>query len=148
MDRQRLNIETQLLQRYFPKRFKFTELGTSSAALHVGVQSNSKKVYVLKVVMGTSFPNSVPPVYITSPSKLRSYDGKRLKDYGTSGAMHLLSPDSQGNIQLCHYIESNWATGVTLYKVILKARIWIEAYEGHMQTGEPIDYYLAHQKMV
>jgi hypothetical protein len=33
---------------------------------------------------------------------------------------------------------------VSLYKILMKARLWLEAYEQHLRRGEPIDKYLSH----
>lgn len=143
---QRIKIEKQILEKYFPKRHAFQNLGNYNAILDIGVLSNSGKTYLLKILLN-SFPNNVPPMYLVYPKPLRDYEGNDLEDLGASGNMHLLDPDEIGNIQLCHYISRNWSQNVTLYKVALKGLIWINAYEGHLRTGQPLDYFLAHEKI-
>ena len=51
------------------------------------------------------------------------------------------------NIQLCHYSDAVWHSNVTLYKVALKCLVWLNAYDGHLRTGEPLDYFLKHQPL-
>jgi hypothetical protein len=63
----------------------------------------------------------------------------------TSGSMHTLG-GVKGCVQICHYSSSNWSPNVTLYKVILKGRLWLEAYEIYLRTGNDIDTYLPHQQ--
>ena len=63
---------------------------------------------------------------------------------GNSAEMHLLDPDEHGHPQICHYRDDVWTPNVTLYKVVMKGRFWLEAYEAHMRTGKAIDTYLPH----
>jgi hypothetical protein len=52
--------------------------------------------------------------------------------------MHTLAPDTNGYVQICHWRDDRWHSGIMLQKVFLKALIWIEAYEQHLATGHPI----------
>lgn len=144
---QRLTIEKQALDFGFPRRYVFHNIGTSNEWLELGLRTNAGKTYRLKVVLG-GFPYSKPTVYVIFPTPfdLRDFRGKLLKDYGVSALMHLLTPDSFGNIQLCHYSSNSWSTNVTLYKVALKCLVWLNCYDGHLRTGQPLDYYLKHQQ--
>jgi hypothetical protein len=83
-------------------------------------------------------------VFIVYPKKLKNYHGVALSALGVSGSMHLLEPSKKGDIQLCHYVKNDWTPNNTLYLVALKALVWINAYEGHLSTGNPIDFYLSH----
>lgn len=141
---QRLKIEKQALDFGFPSRYVFHNLGSSSEWLEVGLKTNAGSTYRLKIVLN-DFPNSVPDVYVFYPPHLEDFNDKLLSDYGASVEMHLLSPDSSGNIRLCHYSPLNWHPNVTLYKVVLKCLIWLNCYDGHLSNGDPIDYYLKHQ---
>jgi hypothetical protein len=145
ISQQRLQIEKQVLDFGFPKRYVFHNLGTSNEWLELGLRTNAGRTYNIKVVLG-NFPFSRPDVYVLYPANLRDYRGKYLKAYGADGGMHLLPPDSAGNIQLCHY-GNRWHENVTLYKVALKCLVWLNAYDGHLRTGQPIDHYLKHQPM-
>lgn len=141
---QRLNIEKQALDFGFPKRYIFQELNSRNAYVDVGLRTNAGRTYRLKMVLG-DFPYTKPKVYVTYPSILRTYNGTLLSSIGTSASMHLLTPDNLGNIQLCHYSDSAWHSNVSLYKVALKCLVWLNAYDGHLRTGKPLDYFLRHQ---
>jgi hypothetical protein len=143
ISQQRLKIEKQALDFGFPRRYVFHNLGASNEWLELGLRTNAGRTYRLKVVLG-SFPYSKPNVYVIYPVKLYSYNGGLLSDIGASPDMHLLWPDA-GNIQICHYSDSSWHDNVTLYKVALKCLIWLNAYDGHLRTGKPLDYFLKHQ---
>ena len=144
---QRLRIEKQALDFGFPRRYVFHNLGTRNEWLDLGLRTNAGKTYRLKVVL-ENFPYLQPTVYVhfPIPSNLYDFNGRLLKDYGVSASMHLLAPDSAGNIQLCHYSSSSWHENVTLYKVALKCLVWLNCYDGHLRTGKPLDYYLKHQQ--
>lgn len=146
ISQQRLLTEKAALDFGFPNRYVIQNLNSTSAFVDLGLRTNSGKTYRLKIILA-DFPYSKPDVYVVFPSQLRDCDGKLLTSYGISSAMHLLHPDSSGNIQLCHYSNSVWHSNVTLYKVALKCLVWLNAYEGHLRTGRPLDYFLKHQEL-
>lgn len=143
---QRLQAEKQALDYGFPRRYVIQNLNTSDAFIDLGLRTNAGRTYRLKIVL-EDFPYSKPDVYVIYPTGLRDYNGKRLSDYGVSASMHLLTPDYDDNIQLCHYSDAVWHSNVTLYKVALKCLVWLNAYDGHLRTGEPLDYFLKHQPL-
>lgn len=83
-------------------------------------------------------------MYVVKPAPLKDYDGIPLADRGTSSTMHLRTPNTHGHPQICHYNDQYWNPAVTLYKVVIKGRIWLEGYEIHLRTGNDIDQYLPH----
>lgn len=139
MTPQRLQQEIAILEKYFPRKYKFENLSLNNELLDVGVRTQSGKVYRLNIILPPDYPNSLPSVYIVYPLPLLRHDGSPIS--GPSHEMHTLSNDGS-KIQLCHYKTQNWNPKHTLYRVILKARIWLEAYEGHLATGNLIDNYL------
>lgn len=62
-------------------------------------------------------------------------DGTQLSSLGVSHKMHTLTPLPNGMVQICHWRDNRWRSGIVLQKVFLKALIWIEAYEQHIATG-------------
>lgn len=139
MTPQRLQQEIAILEKYFPRKYKFENLYLDNEILDVGVKTQSGKVYRLNIKLKPDYPNSLPSVYVVYPLPLLKHDGSAIS--GASHDMHTLSNDGP-KIQLCHYKPENWNPNHSLYRVILKARIWLEAYEGHLATGNPIDNYL------
>jgi ubiquitin-protein ligase len=139
MTPQRLQQEIAILEKYFPRKYKFENLFLENELIDVGVKTQSGKVYRLNIKLKTDYPNSMPSVFVAFPLPLLKKDGSVIS--GVSHEMHTLSNDGS-NVQICHFKSENWNPNQSLYKVILKARIWLEAYEGHLATGNPIDNYL------
>ncbi len=138
----RLAIEDRLLRQHFPG-FHIQDLGGGPNPGVVGtLTTNSGRRYALWIPLA-HFPSSAPPMYVISPS-LETYEGDLLADQGLQSDMHLLSPDEHGHVQICHHNDTYWSPELTLYRVVLKGRIWLEAYESHLRTGKPIDHYLSH----
>jgi len=136
---QRLQQEIAILEKYFPRKYKFENLYLENELLDVGVKTQSGKVYRLNIKLEPDYPNSMPAVYVVFPLPLLEYNGNVIS--GASHEMHTLSNDGL-NVQICHFKKDNWNPHQSLYKVILKARIWLEAYEGHLASGHPIDNFL------
>jgi hypothetical protein len=141
---QRLQYERQILMKYFPQ-FTWLEPRTPGKTRLEGyLKANSGKQYKLRLTIPLDIPNSVPSLLLISPAPLYDHKGVSMVEYDTSAEMHMLSPE-EGYIKICHYRPSNWHPNITFYHVLMKARLWIEAYEGHKATGRPLDYYLKHQ---
>ena len=137
-----MNKEWEILQQYFPS-FEIKSAGTV-VYLDGVMYTNSKTLYTLRLYVPSDMPNSVPDVIITYPAPLTDYQGKKLTDYSYSGTMHLLTP-RDGYPRICTYKSTYWNPNRTFYNVLMKARIWLEALEGHKATAMPLDYYLKHQ---
>ena len=138
MTESRLHFETAILQRYFPKRFIFTKEGRKEVLL-VGVKSQSGKVYQIKIELSEIYPIEMPTVFIVYPKGLKNFNGKRLPAFNHE--MHTLATDAN-RVQVCHFLPCNWNPMQSLYKVILKVKIWLEAYEFYLKTSKPISDYL------
>jgi ubiquitin-protein ligase len=139
MTPKRLQHETAVLERYFPKKFQFVNLNESNEYLDVGVKTQSGKVYRLHIRLKANYPSTLPKVYVVWPTPLTDYFGDPMKS--TSHDMHTLSSDGSF-VQICHFKKENWTPIQSLYKIVMKSRIWLEAYEGHLRTGRPIDVFL------
>ncbi len=148
----RLALEEKLLNRYFqsfriqaphdPRRAGVIgHLFTNSRPR--GLMPAARNRYGLWIPLG-AFPSKRPDMFIVEPKDLRNAAGRKLCEIGVSGAMHLLEPDDRGNLQICHYNDTHWTPNVTLYKVVMKGRLWLEAYEMHLETGRNIEKFLCH----
>ena len=138
----RLQKEIDILSQYFPA-FSYTNDGGSDC-VEGWMKTKARNNYKIRVYVPNDLPYSVPEVVITYPNPVKDYLGKSLIDFGTSSVMHLLSP-KDGYPKICHYRSSNWNGNITFYKVLMKVRIWLEALDGHKNTGKTLDYYLTHQ---
>ncbi|TAE94468.1 MAG: hypothetical protein EAZ78_28345 [Oscillatoriales cyanobacterium] len=139
VQQQRLQVERQILKKYFPS-FSWINPGDSNNTRVEGsVRTNAGNVYTLRVYVPSDFPNSRPDMVVTSPYPLKGYQGTEISGYSS----HTLSP-RDGYVTICHY--KDWLPNLTVYLVVLKGRIWLEALEGHRRTGQPLDSFLAHMK--
>lgn len=140
MDNNRYTAELSVLESRLPSTsYRFFGVGTVSPYLRIGARTNSGNIYTLHIDL-SCFPDAVPKVFVTR--MLKSKTGRDLKD--CSGAMHTLQSEN-GWTRICHYGYSSWTPGVSIYKIYVKCRLWLEMYEAHLRTGHPIDYYLNHQ---
>ena len=88
--------------------------------------------HTLRVYLPPDFPNSCPSMVVISPSGLLQRKNGSLMN-SMSGADHTLS-SKDGYTQICHFLPSSWNGNNTLYQVIMKGRVWLEAYEVHLET--------------
>jgi hypothetical protein len=140
MTNERLNKEYAVLQKILrDKTFRFLDFNTAKPNLVVAQQTNSGKIYTIKIDL-SDFPYTVPDAFITNPKPLNTRTGEPM--LGASHPMHTL-PGVDGCTKVCHYGPQDWSSNVSLYEVIIKIRFWLEAYETHLKTGEPLSNYLA-----
>ena len=141
MDKARLMAEESLLSRKFPSNvFRFiNKENPESTYLRIGAKTNSGNVYTLDFDL-KDFPGRQPKVFVTK--MLKSKSGCDLNS--ASASMHTL-PSEHGWTRICHYGYNSWTPNVSLYKVYVKCRLWLEMYESHLRTGHSMDYYLNEQ---
>lgn len=132
----RLAVEQVILGKYFPTFKVAADVARGTVA------SNSGTLYGVKLVLA-GFPSRMPHAYITSP-RLVAHDGRRLEAIASSSKLHVLGADDDGNPQVCHFRADLWTPDVTLYQVVMKIRLWLEAFEAHRATGQPLDRFLPH----
>jgi hypothetical protein len=139
IDQHRVRIEEQVLAYYLPSNmFRFRGIGTSTPNLQAAVQANDGATYLLYFDL-RSFPMGKPQVYVQQ--MLYTRDNKKMDS--PSASNHTLT-SWNGWTQLCHYKDAEWTPDVTLWKVYMICRLWIEVYRAHLRTGKPMDYYLNH----
>ena len=137
----RLAKEREILQQRLPAaRIQFPDDADRACVLAL-LSTQRHNRYVLWIPLG-AFPNEPPKMYVVEPAPLRDHRGKKLSKLGSSSSMHLLTPDAHGHPQICHYRDDAWTPNVTLFKVVLKGLLWLEAYDLHKAKGKAIDQYL------
>lgn len=140
MKASRFRTEVDILQQSLPPNmFKFFDMDTDKPYLKMVAITNSKNMYTIRVDLD-QFPESIPKVFVTK--MLKSKFGDDLDR--PSHEMHTLASE-HGYTRICHYGSTSWGPNVTLNKVYLKSRVWLEAYEAHLQTGDDICDYLGTQ---
>ena len=105
MTSERLQMETSILDRYFPRKYQFENLNTSNAYLDLGVKVQSGKVYRLNIKINSDYPNSLPEIYIVYPIPLLKNNGEKIEGY--SHNFHTLNNDGD-KVQICHYKKEKW----------------------------------------
>lgn len=139
----RLDIEEKLLQKAFGDSFRVQDRDRATARGVVGwLRSNAANRYVLWLEL-QGFPDGPPSVFVVDPP-LVTCTGRPLPEL--SHRWHTRERNEHGHTQICHYIDKVWRREITLYKVVLKVRLWLEAYEAHLRTGKPISDYLSQME--
>jgi ubiquitin-protein ligase len=141
VQRQRLAVEKDILRKYFSTFTWINPTDSNNTRIEGQVKTDVGNIYKLRVYVPSDYPNSRPDMVVISPYPLKGYRGQDMKEHGTSGSMHTLEP-RDGYLKICHYRD--WLPNITLYKVVLKGRVWLEALEAHKRTGQPIDTFLSH----
>lgn len=137
----RLLMEKQILSKYFPQ-FRWID-PTGKAKVEGVFHTNAGNSYKIRVYVPSDFPNSTPDMVVISPDPLLDHDRNDLSDEDTNPDMHIVGV-KDGYIKICHYHPGSWQPSITLYKVLLKGRIWVEAFDAHLKTGKKLDKYLHH----
>lgn len=141
----RLGIEKETLDKYFPNRITWIDpmAQMGSTQVEVTLTSNSDSEYVLRVYLSPDFPNSCPKLVILFPKDIFLQDGRPIPEL--SSAFHTLKK-KDGFQSICHFYPPDWKDDNTIYQVFMKGRLWIEAYEGHLETGRRMDVFLGEQQ--
>ncbi len=137
----RLGYEAQVLSQELP-HFRFYNPTTAGETTVAGNHTTAaNRTYSISVWVRAGFPSQMPLAYITSPCPLYGYGGKTIQSYGTNHSMHVFTPDWNNYVKPCLFKEEFWKADDTLFKVLLKAFLWLEAFEVHCRTGQPIDAF-------
>ena len=136
---QRLAFEKSLLDKYFRNRVTWID-PTGDTKIEVQVTCSNDQQYILRVYLPSDFPNSVPPMIVKTPwmTTLKKRDGRELE-----GVADHTYGVRDGCTQICHFKPGLWKDNNTLYQVFMKGLIWLEAYQAHLRTGQPLKVYLA-----
>lgn len=137
--RQRLATEHQILQNDGFSQFSVYHQAAYDSYYASGIATSSAgRNYHFWMPIPSGFPTQRPPLYILDPNPLRMANGASIASLGVSHAMHTLTPHDSGYVQICHWRDNRWHSGIVLQKVFLKGLLWIEAYEQHLATGRDL----------
>lgn len=132
-------IEKKILRKYFPDFYWIDPTG--DAQVEGTLRTNDGCEYRIRLYIPPDYPNSEPDMVIIDPSPLLDYDGNDVTEFENRYHLHLNQP-RDGWPTICYTKE--WTPETTLYKVLLKGRLWVEAFEAHLNTGRKLDRYLHH----
>jgi hypothetical protein len=96
--------------------------------------------YKLRIYVPGSYPDEKPRVFVEYPSPLPAYwSGRKISDFAPNHNYHVLTTSSNGEVQICHFSDDVWDASKSIHLVVLKAKLWLQAYtEHHLKTGKPI----------
>lgn len=141
IDSERLKAEKQVLEKKLPSNaYRFMDMDTDLPYIVIGAKTNRGNIYTIRIELD-EFPNDIPKAFVTKMLKTKS--GSPMS--GCSASMHTLTSE-HGFTRICHYGFDSWTPMVSIYKIYVKCRLWLEMYELHLQTGNDMDYYLNHQE--
>jgi len=137
---ERLVIENQILKKDGLSQFQVYYYSQGDFYYLQGDhRTNIGNIYTILGKFPCSYPNGYPRIYVHRPNPLWGYGRIRtINSYGVSHDMHTFSNGPEGKVQICHWRDEKWHSGITLNKVMLKVVLWLEAYEQHLSTGKPI----------
>ncbi|GHJ47575.1 hypothetical protein Cs7R123_49170 [Catellatospora sp. TT07R-123] len=138
---QRLSWEINIVGNYFPTMRWYNAPDPARAYVEGVLRTNSGRDYSLRVYVPPTFPSTCPDMVVASPAPLRDRKGRKMDE--ASASMHTLGT-RDGCTKICHYRPNLWVPQNTVYLVLLKGRIWLEAYESHLRSGRDLDAYLPH----
>jgi hypothetical protein len=141
MDERRYQAELNVLQKKLASNlYRFIDMDKELPYIVMAARTNRGNIYTLRIELD-EFPNDIPKVFVMK--MLKTKDGHPMND--CSASMHTLSSE-HGWTRICHY-GSSWTPYISIYKVYVRCRLWLEMYEQHLKTGNPLDYYLDHDSM-
>ena len=140
IQRQRLAFEKSLLEQYFRNRVTWID-PTGDTKVEVRVTCSNDRQHTLRVYLPSDYPNSVPDMIVKTPgmTTVKSRSGGEMSGGSTD---HIIGT-RDGCTMICHFKPALWKDDNTLYQVIMKGMIWLEAYEAHLRTGRNLNAYLA-----
>jgi len=141
---ERLSLENQILQHDGLSQFQVYQSNDGYSFFLWGTyRTNSANSYEIWSPIPSGYPSSRPPVYVRKPNPLWGYSyDMSINAYGVSHNMHTLSNGPNGEVQICHWRDERWHSGITLNKVMIKVVLWLEAYEQHLSSGDPITNFV------
>jgi hypothetical protein len=135
----RKDLEVSILNRTLGRRnYKLSEPCGPNAELTAAVMTDPGNTYGL-IIKLEGFPEVCPSIYVKG--ELKNWKGRPMSS--TDASMHCYGYEN-GNTKLCYGWTSSWNPQVSLLYLYMRGKIWLECYEMHLVTGNPIDYYLPH----
>lgn len=141
IDNERYQAELMVLRHKLPSSaYRFMDMNTSHPYIVMAARTNAGNIYTLRIELA-EFPTDIPRAFVTKMLYTRT--GTAMDS--PSASMHTLTSE-HGWTRICHYGNASWTPYVSIYKIYVKCRLWLEMYELHLKTGKNMDYYLKHQE--
>lgn len=139
--RVRLAFEEKILRNEMPDFWWEDRITRGATKVKGYYTSSADNFYKICIWIRANYPDTMPDMYIISPSPLRGYGRTRISSYGTSHDMHVWESDWNDYVKICHWKDEYWSSSNTILGVLMKGFLWLEALEVHRRTGRSIDAY-------
>ena len=136
--RQRLAYEEQLIKHYMPHLRVYDRSGDTYIAGRT-TTSGQHHEYKLRILLPSDYPYEEPDLLVDHTLWLKDRS-QTINSMGISHNYHVLGSDESDSVRICH--TEDWNASLTCLKVALKGILWLEAYEAHLRTGQPIADFL------
>lgn len=139
-ERQRLALEKRILDEKMPQ-FRFCDPRGDTYVEGAPLLSSGSNKYRLRIDIPSGFPLSCPSMYVSHPTPLLKHGGREtINPRSCSHAFHTLSNDGNGYVKICY--TRGWSPSMSLFAVLLRGILWLEAYEAHLRTGRDLADFL------
>jgi hypothetical protein len=134
-------VERELLAKQMPQ-FEIFDLNGDTYIEGLARVYGSRAEFKLRLVLGRSFPDEMPKLFVVSPATLPKYNGRgTINSEGSSHCFHTLNNGPGGIVQICHFKSGWWDSSKTTVAALMKGIYWLEAYAAHLKTGRDISVY-------
>jgi hypothetical protein len=136
--RARLAYEEKALKANF-SHFEFHNRPANTFLL-ANWKNSKDNWYQIMITLTSGFPDECPSTYVRafkwSPGENKLVPTSLVvENSGNSHTMHTWETDMPGWTKICTYRPVRWSADYSLAHIALKAQLWIEAYECHLETG-------------
>ncbi len=128
----RLSLELAGVRASFGEAFSYVE--NPYPGLTGPLRTSRGNDYVI-FVAARAYPAQPPEVYVVHP-RLRMRSGRRIQ--APNHSLHVNGHDAFGHPRLCLHHPLTWSPGTTLSSVLVKALLWLEAWDTYRVTGRPV----------
>ena len=136
-----LATQIKLLLTWFP-HFRFIQDGKGmyfEGTMHSTVK---RKLYVIRLALPPGSPDVIPDLLVWTPKRLRRRIFGTVNGVQESHGFHTWTNGIGGRVRICHS-QGGWDAAKTYVQVLLRAQIWIDAYQEYLATGKSISTFFS-----
>ena len=139
------DLQDALVHMYF-SQFQRVRLSDDDAYYQGDIASDVLGGQVtLRLQYMPTLPEVCPLLFVWNPIAIplnpEVFPGETINSKGCCHNFHTNSNGPGGRVSICHISASMWDPSMVYVQVLLKGAMWLNAYEGHLQTGQPISEY-------
>jgi hypothetical protein len=140
----RIDFERELVPFYFPGARSYDSPTGTYLDFWTG-RNGRRQDYLLRAELPPNYPHHEPDLFIQSPRILPMFRGHGVLNHRlTSHNWHAHGNYEDERVKVCY--AGSWDASMNCVFVLLRAVLWIAAYENHLTTGETIATYIDRLK--